>query len=343
MSSVDVIVPCYRYGHFLRECVASVLSQMGPSVRVLIIDDASPDNTAEVAADLAKADSRVFFVTHSVNNGHIATYNEGIEWAAADYLLLLSADDYLLPGALDRAVAFLDTRPEVGFVFGSAVELSDNGSMMELIPVANLLQQSEQLVLTGQQFIEIGKCRNIVPTPTAIVRTPLQKRVGGYRPQLPHAGDMEMWWRFAAHASVGILRSCQAVYRVHTTNMSHTYFGRNRLLDLQQRKAAVDYFLGTCAPLLCDAGQTHRRMVRSLSYDAVGCASGAFNGGDRAVSDQLAQFALLLFPEIKKTWCWTKFICKRRLGLRAWQAVQPMIHGLRQMGMIGNAGTTWYR
>ena len=46
MSSVDVFVPCYRYGHFLRECVKSVLSQSGVSVRVLIIDDASPDPVA---------------------------------------------------------------------------------------------------------------------------------------------------------------------------------------------------------------------------------------------------------------------------------------------------------
>ncbi len=49
MSFVDVIVPCYRYGHFLRECVESVLEQE-VNVRVLIIDDASPDDTAEVAA-----------------------------------------------------------------------------------------------------------------------------------------------------------------------------------------------------------------------------------------------------------------------------------------------------
>ena len=53
MSSVDVVVPCYRYGHFLRECVENVLSQSGVSVRVLIIDDASPDNPAEFTAALA--------------------------------------------------------------------------------------------------------------------------------------------------------------------------------------------------------------------------------------------------------------------------------------------------
>jgi glycosyltransferase involved in cell wall biosynthesis len=67
------------------------------------LDDASPDNASEVGAEVAREDSRVTLVRHHVNKGHIATYNEGIDWVSADYMLLLSADDYLLPGALDRA------------------------------------------------------------------------------------------------------------------------------------------------------------------------------------------------------------------------------------------------
>ena len=62
MSSVDVIVPCYRYGMFLRECVESVLSQDFENLRVLIIDDASPDNTSEIAEVLMKDDARVTFI-----------------------------------------------------------------------------------------------------------------------------------------------------------------------------------------------------------------------------------------------------------------------------------------
>ena len=58
MSRVDVIVPCYNYGRFLRECVESVLSQP-VEVRVLIIDDASTDDTPEVAAALAAEDANL--------------------------------------------------------------------------------------------------------------------------------------------------------------------------------------------------------------------------------------------------------------------------------------------
>ena len=127
MSRIDVFVPCYNYGRFLSQCVNSVLRQTGVDVRVLVIDDASSDNTSEVAAALAREDVRVTVIRHSTNKGHINTYNEGIEWASADYMLLLSADDYLLPGALSRAADLMDANPELGFVFGNVIELSDSG------------------------------------------------------------------------------------------------------------------------------------------------------------------------------------------------------------------------
>ena len=88
MSSVDVLIPCYRYGRYLQECVQSVLTQGIGELRVLILDDASPDDTPEVAAALARQDKRVTYRRHETNRGHIETYNEGIAWARADYMML---------------------------------------------------------------------------------------------------------------------------------------------------------------------------------------------------------------------------------------------------------------
>src|SRR5579884_1695444 len=108
MSQVDVVIPCYNYARFLHQCVQSVLSQEGVDVRVLIIDDASKDETPQVGAALAAQDKRVEFRRHRTNHGHIATYNEGlIDWAAGEFSLLLSADDVLIPGSFARAVKLL--------------------------------------------------------------------------------------------------------------------------------------------------------------------------------------------------------------------------------------------
>src|SRR5437879_1067139 len=107
MSIVEVIVPCYNYGRFLRTCVESVLGQGEVEVRVLIVDDASQDDSETIGRALAAEDRRVQYRRHAVNQGHIATYNEGIDWLSGDYILLLSADDMLTPGAFARATKVL--------------------------------------------------------------------------------------------------------------------------------------------------------------------------------------------------------------------------------------------
>ena len=244
MSSVDVFIPCYRYGRFLRECVESVLSQSLRQVRVLSTDDASPDNTAELAAELVAADPRVTFLRHAVNKGHIQTYSEGIEWTSATYSLLLSADDYLLPGSLERVAELMDAHPEVGLIFGSGVEVKSEVRLTDTFAnaaIAKVLGNRKQRVLSGMVFfrlVEANEVRNIVPTPTVVVRTELQKRLGGYRAELPRTSDLELWLRLAAHSAVGVIAEYQAVTRMHGDNIQNQYYKANYLPDLQQQRAA---------------------------------------------------------------------------------------------------------
>lgn len=322
MSSVDVIVPCYRYGHFLRQCVESVLTQSGVNVRVLIIDDASPDNTAEVATELAEKNSRVTFLRHAQNKGHIDTYNEGIEWASADYMLLLSADDYLLPGALKRSAGIMDAHPEVGLTFGEVIEQEDDELTKSPANSAASSIGDGWSIVSGLEFIDISGASNIVRTPSAVVRTQLQKRLGGYRRELPHSGDMEMWFRFAASGSVGILKTYQAVYRRHRTNMSLKYVS---LLDLQQRKAAFDSFFGTCSDKLADAQRVRRKFYWSLGCEALACASAAFNQGELAHSEQLSEYAFSLSRRARFSLPWIKLTCKRGLGFKVYSALRPSV------------------
>jgi glycosyltransferase involved in cell wall biosynthesis len=341
MGRVDVIIPCYNYGCFLYQCVNSVLGQVGVDVRVLVIDDASPDNTAEVAAGLARENPRVTVIRHSTNKGHINTYNEGIEWASADYMLLLSADDCLLPGALSRAAHLMDVHPEVGFTFGNVIELSDSGNETPIQSIIEPTNDSDKRILEGREFIELSGADNLVGTCSAVVRTELQKRLGGYRNELPHTGDLEMWLRFAAHASVGFIFAYQGVYRFHGTNMSTAYYfvsdGRlvytknGRLADLQQRKSALDCFSGHYNDVLPRCEHLCRRLYWRLSELAVGRASAAFNDGEMEESKELSDFALAVCPDIKSSSAWLKLTCKRWMGARTWYAVRPAAAAIRAM------------
>ena len=110
-SSVDVVIPCYQYGRFLRDCVTSVLTQGIQNLRVLIIDNASTDDSVEVAQQLAGEDRRVEVVAHRRNLGPHASFNEGIDWAKSHYFMILCADDLLAPSCLPRAVSIMEQHP----------------------------------------------------------------------------------------------------------------------------------------------------------------------------------------------------------------------------------------
>ena len=329
MSTVDVVIPCYRYAHFLPQCVGSVIDQSVRDLRVLIIDDASPDNTAEVAAALMARDSRITVLRHRTNKGHIYTYNEGIEWASSDYFLLLSADDFLCSGALERSASVLDAYPTVGFTFGRVVELNNDGHTSDLPCRVDVIADAPWRLMSGAEFISVSGAKNIVGPPTAVVRTSLQKRLGGYRQELPHSGDMEMWLRLAAHSSVGFINAVQAVYRRHSGNMSLDY-APNRLPDILQRKAAFDCFFDSCGSLLSDREAIRNRLYWLLACDTVSLASSAFNEHQITLADEVAQLALSTHPKIRWSRHWIKFMCKRLLGPAAWRGLGPAISRIRR-------------
>ena len=324
MSSVSVVIPCYNYGHFLEDAVASVLDhQQGVDVRVLVIDDASPDGSAEVARTIATRDSRVEVIAHSTNAGHIATYNEGLLlWAGGDYSVLMSADDRLAPGALPRAAALMDAHPDVGFVYGSVIWFDDGAPL----PSARTRLRGWS-VWPGQSWLErrFRRAQTGIISPEVVVRTSLQKRVGGYDPRLPHVGDQEMWLRLAAHADVGYLRGVdQAYYRRHGQNMSTGY---TPLMTLNQFRLAYESVLDRSGEGLADASHLSEVVHRRLAWEALLAAARAYDRGrtEETPVDGLVAFALDCWPGAKKLPVYRALKVREQIGPDAMPYLQPFV------------------
>jgi glycosyltransferase involved in cell wall biosynthesis len=324
MSSVSVVIPCYNYGRFLRDAVHSVLvGQDGVDVRVLIIDDASTDNSVEIAKAIAEKDSRVEVSVHGVNRGNIATYNEGLlGWADGDYSVLLSADDQLTPGSLQRAVQLLDTNHRTGFAYGHPLHFREGGPLPT--PRTEVRGWS---IWPGERWIErrFRSSVNCITSPEVVVRTSLQKKVGGYDARLPHTADLEIWMRLAAHADVGYVQGVdQAFYRVHGQNMTSD---RNKLVDLYQRQLAFDVLLETCGDALVNTDQLYKIVHKKLSGEAIWCASRAYDRGrtDQVPVDELVGFALHCWPAVTNDLVYRGLRFRRAVGPRWMPYLQPFI------------------
>jgi glycosyltransferase involved in cell wall biosynthesis len=312
---LDVIVPCYNYGRYLRQCTMSVLQEARLSLRILIIDDASTDGGADEARQLAAEDDRIEVKVHATNKGHIATYNEGIDWVRQDYMLLLSADDMVAPGALMRAVQLMEAQPDIAFIFGHAVrfqaedELPDGWREGREDAGPHLGAHIAQ----GWDFISrlCHSSMNPVETATAVVRSAVQKRVGGYAAELPHSADLEMWLRCARHGHVAEIGAVQAFVRLHGANMRNGYCGDYDLGDyLQRRDAFLSFFdQGSDGPARSVLRST---ALETLARNLLWSASRAIEEG-RDCSESLT-LALDIHPEVRRTPQYRRLMIKRGLN-----------------------------
>jgi glycosyltransferase involved in cell wall biosynthesis len=184
------------------------------------MDDCSPDNTGEVA--MAFSDPRVKYVRHPQNIGHLRNYNEGIRLAKGRYIWLISADDRLRrPYALARFVETMDRHPSAAYIFCPSVKFDENGDTGIAGSVGD-----HDAVINGRHFVRTLLHGNIVPAPAGMVRREAYERVGGFPLDLPFAGDWYMWAAFAFHGDVAYLSEPMVDRRVHSLNMTKSFFDR---------------------------------------------------------------------------------------------------------------------
>jgi len=207
---VSFVVPCYNYGRYLPECLASIHSQDEQDFEIIAIDDGSTDNTALVLASFA--DPRMLVVTHSANRGHIATINEGIGLTRGHFVARIDPDDRYRPHFLSTTLKAFDTFPEVGLVYGDAALIDAGGR----VTAERTDRVHRGRHFKGNEFVRLLS-ENCICAPTAIARGEL------WRQALPAPDGLAFNdWYF----NVMIARRCEfhyldrvlADYRVHADN-----------------------------------------------------------------------------------------------------------------------------
>jgi glycosyltransferase involved in cell wall biosynthesis len=225
---VSVIIPCYNLGAYLDEAVASVLSQTYQAFEILIVDDGSTDEaTRALLEGYRRPNTEVIRTAHQ---GVSAARNVGIARARGNYVCALDADDRLEPTYLEKAVAVLDTEPDVAFVSCWLRAFGDEEWEWrpERCDLPTLLW--EDTVLTA-----------------ALIRRDVMTAVGGYDTQMPAQGgeDWDIWLSLASRGYRGtILPEVLFNYRRRAGSLSTaSWYGADHLLltNYRVQKHATAY------------------------------------------------------------------------------------------------------
>src|SRR3954471_10856615 len=216
---VSFVVPCYNYGRYLRDCLDGILAlEGGYGIEIIVINDASTDNTMEIAR--AYTDPRIHVIDRKVNRGHAHTVNEGLTACTGKYVVRIDPDDRHRPNFLTATVPILEAYPEVGMVYGNVALIDPEGRITE--DCADVDHGGRDF--KGMELIPLLK-KNYVCAPSVIARK--EAWMGGWPcPEWLAFNDWYYTIMIARRWELYYVNEVVADYRVHPSN-HHTKVSRD--------------------------------------------------------------------------------------------------------------------
>jgi glycosyltransferase involved in cell wall biosynthesis len=203
---VSVIITCYNHGKFLSEAIKSVLRQTYRNLEILVVDDGSTDNTAEVVLGFPD----VNYVYQS-NAGLSAARNKGVLKSRGSYIMFLDADDWLYRDAVRTNLTYLQQNPECAFVSGWHDKVNEWGYPLE--------DQDEQ-VLVEQKHYQRFLWGNYIGMHATVMYQRWVFKEFKFDTTLKACEDYDLYFNVSRNYKVGCHNQKLAAYRIHGNNMS---------------------------------------------------------------------------------------------------------------------------
>ena len=224
VPTVSVIIPTFNRAGLIRDAIASVLKQSYSNLEVIVVDDGSTDSTADVVTSFL--DERLVFLRQE-NRGRSAARNRAIAQARGRYIAFLDSDDMYLEGKLEKQIDYMDSHPEVGMTYTSAMCIDENGDS---------LPRKYEATVSGMIHAAIAFYLPVTITlPTVMVRREVFNAVGGFDEAMDRFEDTDMWRRISKTYCIGAIQEYTCKLRTHGGNCLASQ-------DPKQIRNALDYY-----------------------------------------------------------------------------------------------------
>jgi glycosyltransferase involved in cell wall biosynthesis len=235
MPLVSVIMSVHNGGRYLRAAIDSMLVQTLSNFELVIVDDASNDESAQICRDAGRLDSRVVHLTNSDRVGLTASLNRALAVARGQYIARMDADDVSLPQRLERQTTYLAENADIGVVGSFYTEIDEHGHVL----VETYRFPKEPIVVCWRMAFE-----NPLPHPPIVARKSLIDAVGGYDERWRTSQDFDLFTRLAA---ITKLANCPEVlfqWRRHSESVSTSRNLEQWQNAIQISRAYVTQLLG---------------------------------------------------------------------------------------------------
>ncbi len=297
---VSVVIPAHNAGQTIRRAIDSVLGQTLPAHEIIVVDDGSTDNTADLIRSYRK---RVTLIRQK-NAGVSVARNSGIEASTGEWIAFLDADDEWLPDKMQRQIEHLGRMPELKWAFCAYYTKSPPSNTLELKHNMRDLPKAvrEQQVVENyfQAIITYGLS---AWTSSLIIHRSVFETVGMFDPGMKRAQDSDLWFRIAYRYPVaGYLPEPLAVYHMDTPGSSiKTNFDIESFQKLVHRHETLSRELkrekDARPAISCWIQYRMRALLKAHQYNGLSALLRSFEGYLPARFKQEMRF-ILLYPPI---------------------------------------------
>lgn len=209
---VSIITPCYNSAKFIANTIVSVIAQTYENWEMLIVDDCSTDNSAEIIQSYSAIDNRIkYFKTESPSGSPTRPRNLGIEKAKGRYIAFLDSDDLWLPNKLEKQISLLRDNPRVAIAYSYYEKIDEEGNRDSRI-IKSPAEVSYSQLLYG----------NVIGCLTGVYDT---SKVGKVFMEYVGHEDYVMWLAILKKGFVAKnTNDVQALYRVREGSVSANKF-----------------------------------------------------------------------------------------------------------------------
>jgi hypothetical protein len=215
---ISVCIPTYNYGRFLGRAVESVLAQEQGDFELIVVDNASTDDTQAVLARYD--DSRLRLVRNPRNLGLFRNFARSLELAEGELVKFLAADDWLHPAYLREAVALAAAHPSAAIVSGPGYYVDEDGVVFG-VGTTGVFRPG--FVPGAEALAAQARLLNVVGMPSnALLRRAAVEAVGGFDERFAPAADVHLWGKLLSRHDLAWLDRPLSFLRFHRTK-AHDY------------------------------------------------------------------------------------------------------------------------
>lgn len=225
-------MPVFNGQRYLAAAVESILQQTYRDFEFIIVDDGSDDRTAEILGRYRNADGRVRLMCQP-NAGIAHALNRGCRTARSPYIVRMDADDISFADRIERQVKFFDLRPDVALLGGAVIRIDSAGAELDLLSLPTDDDDLRRRLVADDAFASYVFCH-----PAVAMRKEAFATVGGYRPALVPAEDLDLYQRLAERYRVANLAEPVLYYRLHPGQASARNVERQVMAVLAAQAAA---------------------------------------------------------------------------------------------------------